>query len=211
MFFNHVLDSESISQEPKKRKQRANSSGNNQPVSKKKVIQITEKDMDIDDTGKGSLLTDKDKKLLERWENMQKNSKPFVHPIRYHMNDLQKLKGQSTIITSNNNEETVKGQPIVDRVSTNKLYGNLQFTNFIPKSKDGGISLVPEQTQTVTADIKIVSDVSEIPKSNTSTTKAKDTAANVVTSSAKAGMCIKKDITLTKWLMSCQMSHDQMS
>ena len=33
-------------------------------------------------------LSAEDKKMLERWKNMQKTTTPFIHPIRKHMKEL---------------------------------------------------------------------------------------------------------------------------
>ncbi|XP_006818890.1 uncharacterized protein LOC100376580 [Saccoglossus kowalevskii] len=52
----------------------------------------------------GLLLTDSDKKLLERWNTMQATTKPFVHPIRNHIKDLEELKASKTTGHSKNNE-----------------------------------------------------------------------------------------------------------
>ena len=37
-------------------------------------------------------LSDSDKQLLDRWKNMQSNTKPFIHPIRKYMGDILALK-----------------------------------------------------------------------------------------------------------------------
>ena len=50
------------------------------------------------DQGKGSSLTDQDKKMLERWTQMQMTTTPFVHPIRKHMRELIELKTQSVTV-----------------------------------------------------------------------------------------------------------------
>ena len=44
-----------------------------------------------------------DKKMLERWENMQKTTKPFIHPIRKHMKDIIDIQCQE--ITTAQNEK----------------------------------------------------------------------------------------------------------
>ena len=43
-----------------------------------------------DDSG----LSSEDRKMLERWESMQKTTKPFIHPIRKHMQDLVDIQSQ---------------------------------------------------------------------------------------------------------------------
>lgn len=133
----------------------------------------------MDDTSEGGSvneLSTQDKELLERWSKMQKETKPFVHPIRKHMNELMQLKAetiqhqqqqqpqeqQSNIntkvftahsgATAISSAETVKGQRIVNRVcSTNNTnISTLQFTNLVPKTKNGNYSLVAENTVVLT-------------------------------------------------------------
>ena len=36
-------------------------------------------------------LSDSDKQMLARWENMRKQTKPFIHPIRKYMKELNDL------------------------------------------------------------------------------------------------------------------------
>ncbi|XP_065664342.1 uncharacterized protein LOC100213301 isoform X2 [Hydra vulgaris] len=82
-------------------------------------------------------LTSADKNLLDRWSNMQKSAKAFVNPIRNHAGDLIGNLVQKKNI---NNQESVKGQSIIRRVST------FQFTNFVPTTKDGHVELVKEES-----------------------------------------------------------------
>ena len=39
-------------------------------------------------------LSSEDRKMLERWQNMQRTTKPFIHPIRKHMKDLVDIQSQ---------------------------------------------------------------------------------------------------------------------
>ncbi|XP_070573103.1 mitogen-activated protein kinase 7-like [Ptychodera flava] len=39
------------------------------------------------------MLTASDRQLLERWNKMRETTKPFVHPIRNHLRELEELKG----------------------------------------------------------------------------------------------------------------------
>ena len=90
-------------------------------------------------------LSTSDRELLARWASMQKGTKPFIHPIRKHMDELLHIKSHSV----QPSHETVKGQAIIGRVSTTttkEQNSALQFTNFIPQNKDGSVALVPEQT-----------------------------------------------------------------
>ena len=55
-------------------------------------------------------LSSADKHLLERWSNMQKSTKPFIHPIRNHIGELLQLNKDSVINQNHEkNHETVKG------------------------------------------------------------------------------------------------------
>ena len=132
--------------ENRKRKQKAASTL--VPVSKRKNVAATEDPSNASEKAKE--LSESDKELLQRWSKMQQVSKPFVHPIRNHMDELNKIKaeaiqqqhqlqGEKPATTS---IETVRGQKIVNRVST------LQFTNLVPTTKDGSYVLVPENTIT---------------------------------------------------------------
>ncbi|XP_047142686.1 uncharacterized protein LOC100213301 isoform X1 [Hydra vulgaris] len=105
-----------------KRKQKENITGDKVENVKRKVTSVE--------------LTSADKNLLERWSNMQKSAKPFVNAIRNHAGDLIGNLVQKKDI--NDNQESVKGQSIIRRVST------FQFTNFVPRTKDGHVELVKE-------------------------------------------------------------------
>lgn len=54
-----------------------------------------------------SSLSVEDKKMLERWTNMQKTTTPFIHPIRKHMKELHDIQAQEVTIAQS---ESIDGQ-----------------------------------------------------------------------------------------------------
>lgn len=130
---------------------------------------------------KKSELSNEDKELLQRWSNMQKDKKPFIHPIRQHMDELMQLQAES--LSTQPAQEMVKGQPIIDRVS-NKQLNTLQFTNFVPKQRDGGVALVREQTIRIPPVVNVCQAVtSGYTSTVTSTISATTTVVPSVTAS----------------------------
>lgn len=129
-------------------------------------------------------LSSQDRELLQRWSKMQKDTKPFIHPIRKHMDELMQLKAECVVPVGG--MDTVKGQAIIDRVSSTagKVAAPLQFTNFVPQQKNGGVSLVAEQTVKMPSTVII----STVPPPNVNTTaKTTTTSRNVPVLPAKKG------------------------
>lgn len=129
-------------------------------------------------------LSSQDRELLQRWSKMQKDTKPFIHPIRKHMDELMQLKAECVVPVGG--MDTVKGQAIIDRVSSTagKVAAPLQFTNFVPQQKNGGVALVAEQTVKMPSTVII----STVPPPNVNTTaKTTTTSRNVPVLPAKKG------------------------
>ena len=71
--------------EPRKRRQK----GARRDSRTKKLKEDESKKQEGD-----SGLSVEDKMMLERWEKMQKTTKPFIHPIRKHMKDSIDVQSQ---------------------------------------------------------------------------------------------------------------------
>jgi len=84
-------------------------------------------EQDKDKTG----LSETDKKLLERWENMRKKTKPFIHPIRKYMDELNALKQE--VLEDDNKEKT----PLPSAVQPVQQF---QFTQFVPQDCNGNVA-----------------------------------------------------------------------
>ena len=99
---------------------------------KNKKVKLAKQDNKAASKNKNQL-SDDDKKILERWENMRKKTKPFVHPIRRYMKELQDLKEEVLM-----NEENVA----TDEATKNLPPGVQQFhfTHFVPQDKNGNIT-----------------------------------------------------------------------
>lgn len=207
LFIFIVTDDGDHKQDSRKRKHKATT---NATVSKKKSTD----DVTSGGEGAGNELSSQDKELLERWSKMQKDTTPFVHPIRNHMNELLQLKvetiqqqklnqplqqqntlsqtsstGATTTATTTTTTETVKGQRIVNRVCSTKTANNsqistLQFTNLVPKTKNGNYSLVAESTVVITTAAS--SNLSLPTTSQHSTTKKPTGKVTTAVSSAAA-------------------------
>ena len=78
-------------------------------------------------------LSDADKQMLERWESMRKKTKPFIHPIRRHMKELQDLKEA----TGQEDENAMPaGGPRVLTPAVQKFHVH----HFVPQDKKGSIT-----------------------------------------------------------------------
>ena len=92
-----------------------------------------------------SELSDSDKKLLDRWKNMQTNTKPFIHPIRKYMSDILTLKketetGNTTMQASCNNNSIVE--------TSGGSTQHYQFTTYLSEKGDGeSLKAVKDSTQ----------------------------------------------------------------
>lgn len=84
-------------------------------------------DQDKDESG----LSETDKKLLERWENMRKKTKPFIHPIRKYMDELSALKQE--VLEDDQKEKTALP-------SVSQPIQQFQFTQFVPQDCNGNVA-----------------------------------------------------------------------
>ena len=79
-----------------------------------------------------SELSESDRKLLDRWKVMQTKTKPFIHPIRKHMEEIKALKVQ---------QEGIKElQANLDqKVEENKSKSGVtyHFTTYVSEKGDG--------------------------------------------------------------------------
>lgn len=81
-------------------------------------------------------LSESDKQLLERWENMRKTTKPFIHPIRKYMNELKALKDE--ILEDQETCDPKTGQKDVSGLP--QAMQQFQFTQFVPQDCNGNIT-----------------------------------------------------------------------
>lgn len=86
-------------------------------------------DQNKDESG----LSETDKKLLERWESMRKKTKPFIHPIRKYMEELNALKEEA--IEVGNQTDTVLPTPVAAQPIQ-----QFQFTQFVPQDCNGNVA-----------------------------------------------------------------------
>lgn len=80
-------------------------------------------------------LSESDRQMLERWENMRKQTKPFIHPIRKYMKELNDLKDEAL------NEEanvSITASPTVLPAGS-KIQQQFQFTHFVPQNQKGSV------------------------------------------------------------------------
>ncbi|XP_068678002.1 uncharacterized protein [Montipora foliosa] len=80
-------------------------------------------------------LSDSDRQMLERWENMRKQTKPFIHPIRKYMKELHDMKEE--VLSEGANTSMTSSQTILPPGS--KLQQQFQFTRFVPQNQDGNV------------------------------------------------------------------------
>lgn len=80
-------------------------------------------------------LSESDRQMLERWENMRKQTKPFIHPIRKYMKELSDLKDEAL------NEEanvSITASPTFLPAGS-KIQQQFQFTHFVPQNQKGDV------------------------------------------------------------------------
>ena len=100
--------------------------------SKKKVPKRTKSVTDTKEKGTDSELSETDRKLLDRWKDMQTKTKPFIHPIRKHMEEIKALKVQQ--------EGIKEHEANLDKeVEENKLKSGVtyHFTTYVSEKGDG--------------------------------------------------------------------------
>ena len=117
-----------------KRKQKP-SDTSKQKRSKKKPPKRSKTSTDEELKSTASELSESDKKLLDRWKNMQATTKPFIHPIRKYMEDIKALKEKEQgPPESNVNSLADRNKKNVELANTEVHY---QFTNYISEKGDG--------------------------------------------------------------------------
>lgn len=112
-----------------------------------------------------SSLSESDRQMLERWENMRKQTKPFIHPIRKYMKELSDLKDEAL------NEEanvSITASPTFLPAGS-KIQQQFQFTHFVPQNQKGdviGLKAIkmPSQGVPVTQTLHTGSDISQTSK-----------------------------------------------
>lgn len=101
-------------------------------------------------------LSDSDKQMLARWENMRKQTKPFIHPIRKYMKELNDLK-EEALCDDGKPIAAAPSQPLLP--PGNHIQQQFQFTQFVPQNQNGNVTglkavkvpsqVVPIVTQTL--------------------------------------------------------------
>lgn len=85
---------------------------------------------------KSTGLSDSDRQMLERWENMRKQTKPFIHPIRKYMKELHELKEE--VLNEGSTSGVVSSQPLLPPGS--QIPQQFQFTQFVPQNQSGNLT-----------------------------------------------------------------------
>jgi len=80
-------------------------------------------------------LSDSDKQMLARWENMRKQTKPFIHPIRKYMKELHELK-EEALCDDTKPIAAVPSQPLLPPGNQQQF----QFTQFVPQNQNGNVT-----------------------------------------------------------------------
>ena len=99
------------------------------------------------ESNKDTGLSDSDKQMLQRWENMRKQTKPFIHPIRKYMKELNDLKEEMLGC------DLTASQPLQPpHLVESQTQQQFQFTQFVPQNQNGnmtGLKAVKVPTQTM--------------------------------------------------------------
>ena len=114
-----------------KRKQKPNDTSKHKR-GKKKPPKRSRTSVDKEQNDTSSELSESDKKLLDRWKNMQTKTKPFIHPIRKYMEDIKTLKEQEQVLQESKVNSDNKGN---DEMANTEVH--YQFTNYISEKGDG--------------------------------------------------------------------------
>lgn len=85
---------------------------------------------------KSTGLSDSDRQMLERWENMRKQTKPFIHPIRKYMKELHELKEE--VLNEGSTSGVVSSQLLLPPGS--QIPQQFQFTQFVPQNQNGNVT-----------------------------------------------------------------------
>ena len=113
-----------------KRKQSDKKANKSKKSKQQKCDNEDTKDKDGDSNG----LSEADRMLLERWKSMQQVTKPFIHPIRKYMKELQELKEEALGVGQNcekNEKPQLQGYSSIQQ---------FQFTRFVPQDKNGNVT-----------------------------------------------------------------------
>ena len=114
-----------------KRKQKPNDTSKHKS-GKKKPPKRSRTSVDKEQKDTSSELSESDKKLLDRWKNMQTKTKPFIHPIRKYMEDIKTLKEQEQGLQESKVNSDNKGN---DEMANTEVH--YQFTNYVSEKGDG--------------------------------------------------------------------------
>ena len=99
--------------------------------SKKKPPKRSKTMMDKKEKSNASELSESDRKLLDRWKDMQKKTKPFIHPIRKHMEEIKALKEHEGVKEHEANLDNKVGE---EMSNSGEQY---HFTNYVSEKGDG--------------------------------------------------------------------------
>ena len=136
---------EKMEQNLKRKKEKAD---NKSKKSKAARRQSENKQSEETEANKSTSLSDSDRKMLERWENMRKQTKPFIHPIRKYMKELHDLKDE--VLQEDSKLGVASSQPPLPPGA--QLQQQFQFTQFVPQNQNGnvtGLKAVKVPTQAV--------------------------------------------------------------
>ena len=114
-----------------KRKQKPGDTSNDKH-NRKKAPRRSKAAEDTNEKSTDSELSESDRKLLDRWKDMQTKTKPFIHPIRKHMEEIKALKVHQ--------EGIKEHQANLDKkVEENKSKGGVtyHFTTYVSEKGDG--------------------------------------------------------------------------
>ena len=102
---------------------------------KKTKLASRETENKDEDSKNSTALSDSDRKMLERWEQMRKQTKPFIHPIRNYMKELSDLKEE---VLSNNQELSATAAHTV-LTPGNQIQQQFHFKQFVPQDPNGNV------------------------------------------------------------------------
>ena len=114
-----------------KRKQEKTECKNKKPKAPRRQSENKQTEPD-----KSTGLSESDRQMLERWENMRKQTKPFIHPIRKYMKELHELKEE--VLNEGSNSSVVSSQPLLPPGS--QIPQQFQFTQFVPQNQNGNVT-----------------------------------------------------------------------
>lgn len=80
-----------------------------------------------------SNISEDDRKLLDRWKDMQTKTKPFIHPIRKHMKEIEALREQHQKVEVHGGRLNDQ----VDKEEVRRTGVQYHFTNYVSDKEDG--------------------------------------------------------------------------